>query len=139
MGSARAGGIGRLTVSVLVYWGVVGQLFARLADGKFGKEIEAYLPRLFRDRAVRVVENDASDYAAPRPFEHAVATVSTPELDLRIVRGDGMFSVSVSLPGVRRWQALDSLLAGSAGLDWGGLDRALAENWDRLRTSLAAR
>jgi hypothetical protein len=120
--------------STAILTSVVGQLFAHLADNKFGKELPADLPRLFAEHAARVVPNDESEYAAPRPFEHAVATIVTPDLRLRIVRSPGGFSIEIAAPAQPRdWRPLESLLDTPPGLDWPSVDRFLSDHWQRLR------
>lgn len=119
---------------------MVGQLFARLADGKLGKEIEENLPRLFAERSARLVPNDDGEYSAPRAFDHAVATVVTPEMKLRFVRVPGEFSIAVSVAG--EWVGVDSVPGAprwtNAGLDWADVDRFLADGWERLKTVAGA-
>jgi hypothetical protein len=107
---------------------VVGKLFARLADQKLAKELPAELPRLFRERAARIVPNPDSEYAQPRPFEHAVTTVATPDLYLRITQSPGAFSIDIAPPSDSpMWQPLDV-----PSLKWAEVDDYLAANWDRL-------
>jgi len=101
------------------------------------------------------VQNDESEYRGPRSFDYAVATVATPDLDLRFVRVRGQFEVEISVPSPhRRWDSLDSALlwldmqqgiqTGSDipnwgygfdwdSLDWWSIDRFLVENWERLK------
>jgi hypothetical protein len=131
-------------------------MFARLADGKLGKEIEQNLPLLFIDRAARVAGNEDRDYAAPRAFDHAIATVCTPGLDLRFVRMRGELAIEIAVPGEpRTWQALDSALAWSdaqrgihsqpvpnwgpsldgSGFDWPAIDRFFVDNWERMHAA----
>jgi hypothetical protein len=103
-------------------------MFAKLADGKLAKELPSELPRLFRDHAARIVPNAESEYAQARPFEHAVATVVTPDLQLRITQSPGAFSLDVSVPGdPPQWRALEV-----ASLSWAGLDDYLADHWPLL-------
>lgn len=133
---------------------VVGRLFARLADSKLSKEVEANLPLLFAEHDARLVRNDDREYSAPRSFDHAVATVATADLELRFVRVRGELSIDIAAPGERRkWQALDSALAwldiqsrtkshavlpswgyGADGIafDWPCVDRFFAANWERI-------
>jgi hypothetical protein len=134
---------------------------ARRADKKLGEDVRNNLVRLFIDHSARVVRNDESEYREPRSFDYAVATVATPDLDLRFVRVRGQFSVHISAPNpYRRWDSLDSALLWldmqqgnqsrsdipnwGYGFDWGSLDwwsidRFLAENWERLKAASSAR
>ena len=118
---------------------MVGQLFARLADGQLGKELESQLRRLFDERSARVVPNDASEYATPRASGHAVATVATPDLDLRFARAPGGFAVDIAPHGERTaWTPLDVPLdrqVEDSNFDWTAVDRYLAENWARIKSS----
>ena len=136
---------------------VVGQLFARLADGKLGKEVENHLPRLFTEHSARLVRNDDREYSEPRSFDHAVATVATTDLELRFVRVRGELSIDIAIPGEhRKWQALDSALAwfdaqrgtkshpilpnwgyeiDGSSFDWPCVDRFLADNWERMHVA----
>ena len=140
---------------------VVGQLFARIADAKLGKDLQNNLSRLFIERSARLVRNDESDYSEPRSFDYAVATVAAPDLHLRFVRVRGEFSIDIAVPGEpRKWDALDSALTWldmphgtsekadlpnwSYGLDWRTLDWPsvdgfLADNWDRIKAAASAR
>jgi hypothetical protein len=114
---------------------MVGQLFARLADQKLGKELEGHLPRLFRERGARVVANEQGEYAAPRAFEDAVATVATAELDLRLARMGGAWSIGVAAPGSRKWRAVEW----PAGAEWAAVDEFLAAEWERLKGEAGGR
>jgi hypothetical protein len=97
---------------------VVGQLFAKLADAKLGKDLETNLPKLFAERSARLLPNSDSEYAEPRAFGYGVAIVSTPDLLLRFVRTPEDFSVQVSAPGDSPdWQPLDCSTANWATLD----------------------
>lgn len=99
---------------------MVGQLFAKLADAKLGKDLEANLPRLFAERSARLVPNPDSEYSEPRAFGYGVARVSTPDLLLRFVRTPEDFSVQIAAPGDSpEWQPVDS-----SG-DWAALDARL--------------
>jgi hypothetical protein len=134
---------------------------ARLADKKLGEEIRRNLVRLFADHSAQVVQNEESEYREPRSFDYAVATVATPELDLRFVRVRGQFDIDISVPGPpRKWDALDSALLWLdmqrgvqtksdipswgyefewASLDWWSIDQFLIKNWDRLKAAASAR
>jgi hypothetical protein len=90
-----------------------------------------------------------------------VATVATPDLDLRFVRVRGQFSVDISIPSPHgRWDSVDSALLWLdmqqgiqtksdipnwgygfdwESLDWRSIDRFLGENWDRLKAAASAR
>jgi hypothetical protein len=136
---------------------VVGQLFARLADGKLGKEVEKHLPRLYTEHSARLVRNDDREYSEPRPFDRAVATVATADLELRFVRVRGELSIEIAVPGEhRKWQALDSALAwfdaqrgtksnpilpnwgyeiDGSSFDWPCIDRFLSDNWKRMNAA----
>jgi len=133
----------------------------RRDDKKLGEDIRNNLVRLFSERSAQVVQNDESEYREPRSFDYAVATVATPDLDLRFVRVRGQFSVDISVSRPRRkWDALDSALLWldmqrgvqttsnipnwGYGLDWDSLDwrsidQFLIENWDRLKAAASAR
>jgi hypothetical protein len=103
---------------------VVGQLFAKLADAKLGKDLEANPPRLFAERSARLLPNADSEYAEPRAFGYGVATVATPELLLRFVRTPEEFSVQISAPGAAPdWKPLDCSTA-----DWATLDARLVSH-----------
>ncbi|HXP84397.1 MAG TPA: hypothetical protein VN841_06735 [Bryobacteraceae bacterium] len=134
---------------------------ARRADKKLGEDVRNNLVRLFTEHSARVVQNDESEYREPRSFDHAVATVSTPDLDLRFVRVRGQFEVDISAPSpYRKWDALDSALLWLdiqrgvqtssdipnwgygldwTSLDWWSIDRFLIENWDRLKAAASTR
>lgn len=134
---------------------------ARRADKKLGEDVHNNLVRLFTDHSAQVVQNDESEYREPRSFDYAVATVATPDLDLRFVRVRGQFSVDISVPSPhRKWDALDSALLWLDtqqgiqtrsdipnwgygfdwdGLDWSSIDRFLVENWERLKAAASAR
>jgi hypothetical protein len=136
---------------------VVGKLFARIADGKLGRDIQNNLPRLFNVHSARLVRNDESEYSDPRSFDYAIATVATPDLQLRFVRVRGEFSVDVALPGEpRKWESLDSTLTwldirrGTSvkaalpnwdygfdwrSLDWASVDGFLVENWEHMKAA----
>jgi hypothetical protein len=133
---------------------VVSPLVARLADRKFGKEIENRLRRLATERSARLVRNDDCEYAERRSFDYAVATVATPDMNLRFVRVRGELSIDIAIPEERsRWQSLDSALAwldaqhGAASnpilpnwldggaVDWQVLDRFLADSWERIKAA----
>ena len=140
---------------------VVGQLFARIADGKLSKDLQNNLPRLFIERSARLVRNDEFDCSEPRSFDYAVATVAAPDLHLKFVRVRGEFSIDIAVPGEpRKWDALDSALTwldmqhGTSGkaslpnwdygsdwrtLDWASVDDFLAYNWDRIKAAASAR
>ncbi len=132
----------------------VTSLLARGADKRFGEDIRANLPRLFFEHEAEIAQNDASEYGGPRSFDYAVATVVTPDLDLRFIRVRGEFSVDISVPGHRRWDALDSALLwldmqhgvqtpsnipNLDSLDWRSIDQFLAENWERMKAAASAR
>ena len=149
--------------SCRVYWSVVGinNFLARRSDKKLGEDLRNNLVRLFSEHAANVVENKATEYLGPRSFDYAVATVATPDLDLRFVRVRGEFDVWISIPGPhRKWDGLGSALlwldtqqgveqksevpSWDYGLDWNTLnwcsvDEFLAENWDRLKAAASAR
>ena len=93
-------------------------------------------------------------------FDYAVATVATSDLDMRFERVRGQFDISISVPNMRRWDALDSALlwldmqCGNQGktelpqwgyefdwrtLDWSSVDQFIVENWDRLKAAAGAR
>jgi hypothetical protein len=115
---------------------VVGQLFARLADGKLGKDLQENLPRLFAERAARLLRNEDSVYSQPRAYEHAVARVAAPDLELTFVRGRGGFSIQGSLPGqTGKWEHLD-FARGAVEPDWAAMDAFLADNWERIKASI---
>jgi hypothetical protein len=135
-------------------------LFARQADKRMGEDVRANLLRLFNERSAQILENGALEYNAPRYFDYAVATVGTPDLDLRVIRVRGDFSIDISIPGHRRWDALVSALLWLdmqsgvktkseipnwtygfdwASLDWWSIDQFLCENWDRLKAAAGAR
>jgi hypothetical protein len=139
---------------------VIGRYFSRRDDRKFGKDLRRNLVRVFSEHSAQVVSNDDSEYRGKRSFDYAVATVSTPDLDLRFVRVRGQFEVGISIPNVRRWDSLDSALlwldmqrgirsktdlpSWGYGLDWQNLDwesidRFLVENWDRLKAAASER
>jgi hypothetical protein len=112
---------------------VVGQLFARLADGKLGKDIQANLPRLFADCSARLLPNDESLYTQPRAFEHAIARVAAPDLALTFVRGAGGFSIEAVIPGQPgNWKHVES---GSSDPNWAATDAFLSENWERIKAA----
>jgi hypothetical protein len=132
----------------------VTSFLAHRDDKRFGEEIRTNLPRLFAEHEAELVQNDASDYGGPRSFDYAVATVVTPDLDLRFVRVRSQFEVEISIPGHRRWDALDSALLwldmqrgvqtksnipNLDWLDWWSIDRFLAENWERMKAAAGAR
>jgi hypothetical protein len=108
---------------------VVGQLFTRLADAKLGKDIQQNLPRLFAERSAQLLKNDDSEYAQPRAFEHAVARVAAPDLELKFVRGLGGFSIQAG-----KWEHLD-FARGSSEPDWAAVDAFLMENWERIKAA----
>jgi hypothetical protein len=111
---------------------VVGKLFAKLADNKLGADLPSELPRLFRERSARVVPNHDSEYAQSRLFDHAVATVVTPDLHLRISRTPSGFAIDAAPPAdPTRWQPVDA-----PGVEWPGVDDFLTDNWERLRAAL---
>jgi hypothetical protein len=134
---------------------------ARRDDKKLGEELCNNLVRLFTEHSAQVVQNDESEYREPRSFDYAVATVATPDLDLRFVRVRGEFSVDISLPSPnRRWDSVDSAflwLDMQQGvqtksdfpnwgygfdwdsLDWSSIDNFLVENWERLKAAANAR
>jgi len=136
-------------------------LFARRADKKLGEDVPNRLVRLFAEHSAQVVPNEESEYREPRSFDFAVATIATPDLDLRFVRMRGEFSVDISVPNPhRKWDALDSALLWLDmqrglrttsdipnwgyglewdSLDWWSIDRFLVENWDRLKEAASAR
>ena len=100
---------------------MVGQLFAKLADAKLGKDLEANLPRLFAERSARVLPNPDSDYAEPRPFGHAAAIVATPDLLLRFMRTPEEFAFQVAAPAdTPQWRPLERSTE-----DWASLDARL--------------
>jgi hypothetical protein len=118
---------------------VVGQLFARVADDKLGKDVQKNLSRLFRERSAQVVPNEAAEYAVPRAFDHAVATVATTDLDLRFTRTGGEFSVDVAAPGERSWKSPQARTWGFGhdwtSLDWASIDSLLAEHWEDMKAA----
>jgi hypothetical protein len=117
---------------------VVGQLFARLADGKLGKDIQENLPRLFAESSARLLKNDDSFYAQPRAYEHAVARVAAQDLEFTFVRGSAGFSIEARIPGQSgKWEHLD-FARGSVEPDWPAMDDFLAENWERIRAAAAS-
>lgn len=138
-----------------------GNFLARRDDKKLGEDVRNNLVRLFAEHSAQVVQNDESDYTEPRSFDYAVATVATPDLDLRFVRVRGQFEIDISIPGPhRKWDALDSALlwldmqrgveARSdiptwgygfewSSLDWWSIDQFLTENWERLKAAATAR
>jgi hypothetical protein len=139
----------------------VTRFLARRADKRMGEDVRTNLVRLFNEHPAQITQNDASEYDEPRSFDYAVATVTTPDLDLRLARVRGQFSIDISVPGpYRRWDALDSALLwldmqrGVQGksdipnwgygfdwtsLDWWSIDQFLCDNWDRLKAAASAR
>lgn len=135
--------------------------FARRADKRLGDDVRHHLVRLFAEHSARVVDNDELVYLQERSFDYAVATVSTPDLDLRFVRVRGQFEIEISAPlPNRKWDALDSALLwiemqrdvptkaevpswgyGSdwATLDWQSIDEFLVENFFLLIVAASAR
>jgi hypothetical protein len=77
---------------------VIGRFFARCADKRLGEDLQGNLVRLFAERSAQVVQNDEIEYSRPRSFDYAVATVATPDLDLRFVRVREQFEVEISGP-----------------------------------------
>ena len=77
-------------------------VLARRADKKMGEDIRHHLMRLFAEHSAPLVPNDESEYRESRSFDYAVATVATPDLELRFVRVRGELSVDISLPGPHR-------------------------------------
>jgi hypothetical protein len=115
---------------------VVGQLFARMADSRFGKELQDNLPLLFTGRSGRLAGNHPSEYAEPRAFDHAVATVVTPDLQLRFVRVRGEFSIHIAAPGEHpKWEPLDTALLWSQNFDWSSVASFLNDNWDHMKAA----
>jgi len=134
---------------------------ARRADKKLGEDLRGHLARLFAEHSAQVDENDELEYLEPkRSFDYAVATVTTPDLDLRFVRVRGQFDLWISTPGPhRRWDALDSALlwldmqrgvetksdipgwgyVDWRAINWASIDEFLIENWGRLKAAANAR
>ena len=102
----RFRGPARLSFTRRRYTGLVGgQLFARLADVKLGRDIQENLPRLFCERSAQLLRNDDSEYAHPRVYEHAVARVAAPDLELKFVRGSGGLFDHIGEVGASRFRA----------------------------------
>src|SRR5690349_16865111 len=100
-------------------------MFARLADAKLAKDVQENLPRLFAERSAQLLKNDDSFYAQPRAFEHAVARVAAPDLELQFVRGRGGFSIEATIAGqTGKWEHLD-FARGSTEPDWAAVDAFL--------------
>jgi hypothetical protein len=138
----------------------VARFLARRADKKLGEDLCTNLTRLFTEHLAQVVQNDESEYREPRSFDHAVATVATPDVRLRFARVRGQFEVDISVPGLHgKWDALDSALLWLdmqqgvktatdipswgygfdwASLDWWSVDQFLVGNWDRLKAAATA-
>ena len=134
---------------------MVGHLFARIADTRLGNEVQSHLPRWFAEHSAQLIPNAESEYVQPRSFDHAVATVATPDLLLKLVRVRGELSIEIAVPGERpKWESLDSALTwldiqrrtppqtplpgwgygiDRHSLDWATVDGFLSENWERIK------
>jgi hypothetical protein len=131
----------------------MGSFLDRRDDKRLAKDIRNNLVLLFAQHSAQLVPNEKSDYRGRRAFDHAIATVSTPDLRLRFTRVRGEVSIYISLTEPRKWESLDSALlwlelqtgaqsktyVPGSDYDWEAIDHFLVDNWDRIKAAASAR